>query len=74
MKKIIFPPATEIRAMLEQLRYPEVQELCKACGVPLTTVWKIRQGETRDPGIETVRLFWLALQKAVKAKQAGKAD
>jgi len=26
--------------------------------VPFTTIWKIRDGTTSNPGMETVRKFW----------------
>jgi predicted transcriptional regulator len=37
------------------MRHAELQALAKQASVPFTTLWKIRSGETRNPGIDTVR-------------------
>ena len=52
------PPAAEVRALLERLTHAQVQQLSTDSGVPFTTLWKIRDGTTTNPGIETVRKFW----------------
>lgn len=52
-----FPPISDVRAELEALGHAETQELSKISGVPFTTLWKIRDGTTKNPGIETVRQF-----------------
>lgn len=57
MKNII-PPASAIKARLADMSHAEVQQLSRDTGVPFTTLWKIRDGTTLNPGIETVRLFW----------------
>ena len=46
------------RSSLEALSRAQLQDLSTASGVPITTLWKIRAGETKNPGIETVRLFY----------------
>ena len=51
------PTAASIRAALETLTYAQGQRLSLASGVPFTTIWKIRDGITKNPGIETVRMF-----------------
>ena len=51
------PPTSDFRARLESLGHAKIQELAKVSDVPFTTLWKIRSGETKNPGIETVRLF-----------------
>ena len=55
---IHFPPITEVRSFLEALGHAQVQELSGTSGVPFTTLWKIRDGTTTNPGIETVRKFY----------------
>jgi len=55
---INLPPVSEVRAFLERLTHAQVQQLSKDCGVPFTTLWKIKDGTTENPGIETVRKFW----------------
>ena len=62
------PPPEEVRRRLELLSWAETQELCKRTGVPFTTVWKLRQGETTNPRIETLRAIWPDLQAPAEAK------
>lgn len=57
----IIPTATEVRERLASLGHAEMQALARASGVPFTTLWKIRSGETPNPRIETVRLCYEAL-------------
>ena len=52
------PSPQTIRERLGALGHSQVQALAKASEVPFTTLWKIRGGETENPGIETVRKFW----------------
>jgi predicted transcriptional regulator len=52
------PTCAELRAKLLTLTWSQVQELSRTTGAPFTTVWKIRDGETVDPRLETVRLIW----------------
>ena len=35
----------------------QVGRLAELSGVPATTIYKIKRGETENPGIETVRKF-----------------
>lgn len=64
------PSASEVRERLLSLSWSQVQDLCKVTGAPFTTVWKIRCGETQNPGIETIRLIWPDLPAPKKQKQA----
>jgi hypothetical protein len=66
--KATIPSSLEVRAQLEMLGYGEVQALVSASGVPFTTLWKIREGETVNPGLETVRKFLPHLRRAIKGK------
>lgn len=69
MNASTIPPVTEIRGLLEKLGHAQVHELARASGVPFTTIWKVRSGETGNPGIETVRK-WMPHLKLVEAKAA----
>jgi len=51
------PATADIKARLAQLSHAQVQHLSSESGVPFTTIWKVRSGETQNPGIETVRQF-----------------
>ena len=55
-KKI--PPASGIREALNGLTHAQIQRLSVVSGVPFTTIWKVRDGTTTNPGIETVRQFY----------------
>lgn len=52
------PPVSAVKEALENLSHAGVQELARASDVPFTTIWKIRDGTTVNPGMETVRKFW----------------
>ena len=51
------PSASAVRARLKKLSNGRLQLLSELSGVPFTTLWKCRSGETTNPGIETVRKF-----------------
>lgn len=51
------PSAEQVRKALAPLNLKQVQELARLSGVPATTIYKIQRGETRNPGIETLRGF-----------------
>lgn len=55
------PSAAIVRERLQRLSWSEVQLLCRRTGLPFTTVWKVRTGETSDPRLETVRVLWPSL-------------
>lgn len=52
------PTCAQLREKLLALSWGQVQELSRKTGAPFTTVWKIRDGETTDPRLETVRVIW----------------
>lgn len=52
------PTAAEIRGRLALIGHAQTQELAKISGVPFTTLWKIRNGVTENPRIETVGQFF----------------
>lgn len=47
-----------VRERLLRLRDVEVDTLAQVSGVPASTLRKIRQGVTPNPGFETVRRFF----------------
>lgn len=64
------PSAADFRARLQKLSWSDLQALCIKHETPFSTVWKIRQGQTVDPGIEMVRHLWPHLPEADKAEVA----
>ena len=61
-------PSTEhIRQALQALTYRQTAILSSTSGVPFTTLWKVRSGETLNPRIQTLRQFLPHLKKALKA-------
>lgn len=61
------PSVDELQRLLSGLGHKEVQDLARDSGVPFTTIWKVKDGTTTNPGVETVRKFWPLL-----VKKAGK--
>lgn len=51
------PATVDIKEALLELSHSQMHELAKLSGVPFTTLWKVRSGETGNPGIDTVRKF-----------------
>ena len=72
MKYQNIPSGDQLRALLEGLDHAQMQRLALVSGVPFTTLWKVRDGSTTNPRIETVRTF---LNHAVKlAKEQAKVE
>lgn len=51
------PSAEEVRGALLGLTYAQMHELSRLAGVPFTTLWKVRCGDTPNPRLDTVRKF-----------------
>ncbi len=51
------PSAEDVRAALAPLTLKQLDRLAELSGVPATTIYKIKRGETENPGVETVRRF-----------------
>lgn len=49
--------AAEVRARLSTLTLKQLERLAELSGVPATTIYKIKRGDTSNPGMETVRAF-----------------
>lgn len=62
------PSIDSIRERLSGMSYAAVKALASTSRVPFTTLWKIRDGTTGNPGIETVRLFIEQLPEPVELK------
>ena len=58
------PSSQAIRGRLLGLGHAQLQALSVASGVPFTTLWRVRSGETANPGIETVRKFMAHMPEA----------
>jgi predicted transcriptional regulator len=56
-----------VRALLGPLSMEQISRLGDLSGVPPTTIYKIKRGETENPGIETVRKFMMHLPELVPA-------
>ena len=64
--KSTIPEISAIKDDLQGFGHADMQELSRKSGVPFTTLWKIRDGTTANPGIETVRSFYPHMLAHVK--------
>lgn len=71
---IQIPPVSTVKAELEALSHASMQRLAAIAEVPFTTIWKIRDGTTGNPGLETVGKFWPHVEGLKVAQGAGKAE
>ena len=55
----------DVRAALGPLTLKQLALLAERSGVPATTIYKIRRGETGNPGLETVRQFMAHLPELI---------
>lgn len=51
------PPVAEVRDALKSLTLKQIDALARLSGVAAPTIYKIKNGQTDNPGIETVRKF-----------------
>ena len=65
----VMPSAKDIKRQLDAMPSDRLRQIAEAAGVPFTTLWKIKTGETVNPGIETVRRFYLLLDDVSEQKQ-----
>lgn len=59
------PSAEQVRAALSPLTMKQLERLEELSGVPATTIYKIKRGETENPGIETLRRFLPHISEAI---------
>jgi predicted transcriptional regulator len=65
------PPSSEdLQALLKPLTLRHLTALSALSEVPVSTLYKIRSGDTPNPGIETVRSFMPHIKAAVAAADA----
>lgn len=58
------PSADDVRALLLPYTTGDLMRLAEECGVPWTTLIKVRNGQTANPRLETVRAVWPYLHAA----------
>lgn len=56
--RTLLPSADQVRTGLQSLSLAELSGLSVRSGVPFSTLVKIRNGHTPNPGLETVRKFY----------------
>jgi len=49
--------AAQVREALRSLTLKQIDKLASLSGVPASTIYKIKRGETDNPGLETVAKF-----------------
>jgi predicted transcriptional regulator len=59
------PSSEQVRAALAPLSMRQIEVLARLSGVPATTIYKVKRGETENPGIETVRRFVPHIEEAL---------
>ena len=67
------PTPADVRGRLELLGHAQMQALARDSGVPFTTLWKIRSGETDNPRLETVRQCYAALPSTLMSAELAEA-
>ena len=51
------PTLAQVSTALGLLRQPQLERLAELSGVPVGTLWNIRSGKSKNPGIVTVAAF-----------------
>jgi transcriptional regulator with XRE-family HTH domain len=67
----IIPSAERVRALLAPLTLKQIDRLAELSGVSAPTIYKIKRGETANPGIETVGKFMPHISAATAGAQVG---
>ena len=64
--------AEQVRAALAHLTMKQIDHLAGLSGVPAPTIYKIKLGNTENPGVDTVRKFMphIAAARSYVASQA----
>ncbi len=65
------PPLAMVKDRLGKLKEGELKQLAIDSGVPFQTLKNIRYGITKNPGIETVRMFFPLLPQPKPAQPQG---
>lgn len=64
----VLPNPEQLRAMMVGMNYAAMERLASVSGVPFHTIRKIRDGETRDPGLNTAHMLWPHLRLIAEAR------
>lgn len=64
------PTVGVIRGALERLNMKQLEHLSELSNVPFRTIYKIRRGETENPGLVTVAAFLPHIRTAKRGLQA----
>lgn len=54
---VTIPSAADVREALAPLTLKQLEKLAELSGVPMHTIYKVKRGDTPNPGLETVRKF-----------------
>lgn len=57
------PSPADVRARLFPLSAAQLESLASECGVPVTTLVKVRNGQTGNPRLGTVHAIWPRLMR-----------
>lgn len=71
---ITFPSSEQVRAALAPLTLKQIDRLAELSGVPATTIYKIKRGETGNPGVETLRRFMPHVSAALAGDSPAEAQ
>jgi predicted transcriptional regulator len=63
---LTFPSVEDVRAQLAPLSMKQLERLEQLSGVPAPTIYKIKLGDTKNPGVETLRKFVQHIKAASK--------
>lgn len=67
------PTAADVSEALASLGHSQLHRLAELSGVSFTTLWSIRSGERKNPGIETVRSFMQHVPEVQAAIEGAKS-
>lgn len=67
------PSIEQIREALQPLTLKQLEALEKLSGVPATTIYKIKRGETTNPGVETIGRFLPHVQAVLRDSDSDQA-
>ena len=71
MSKTTIITVADVRALLAPLNLAQLERLSKLSGVSRHTIYKIRQGHTSDPGLDTVGKFLPHIREAKRPTPVG---
>lgn len=69
---IEIPSMADVREAMRHLTLKQIATLAGLSGVPAPTIYKIKRGETPNPGMDTVAKFMPHLKSAMNPKRTPK--